>query len=116
MPVIQGNVAVAASSVNDNILAGSQFEYLPYNAFIEFGLCGDANGADLRIDVYTGQDIVAEALTPNIQNRVPIYPDDFPVNDVAGGGERIKVRVRNTSAAGPRTINWLIKITPYGGV
>lgn len=115
MPVIQGSVSIAAASVNDNILTGSQFEYLPYNSFIEFGLAGDANGSDLRLDIYTGQDIVAEALTPNSQNRVPVYPDDFPVNDVAGAGERLKVRVRNTNAGLARTINYLIKITPYGG-
>ncbi len=115
MPVIQGNASVAASAVNDNVLAGSQFEYLPYDAFLEFGMCGDANGADLRVDVYTGQDIVAEGLVPNIQNRVPVYPDDFAVNDVAGAGERLKMRVRNTSAAGARVIQFLIKVTPYGG-
>lgn len=114
MPSIQGSVAVAAASVNDNVLTGSQFEFLPYNAFVEFGIQGDANGADLRIDVFTGQDMVAEGLIPGINARTPIYPDDFAANDVAAGGERLKMRVRNTNAANPRTVYWLIKITPYG--
>lgn len=116
MPVIQGVITVAAASVNDNILAGSQFEYLPYNSFLEFGLSGDATaGGSARIDIYTGQDIVAEALIPNTAARTPVYPDDFPVNDVSGAGERVKVRVRNTHATSTLTLNYLIKITPYEG-
>lgn len=112
MPLIQNSVSVALSAVNDNVFEGSQFEFLPYNAFLEFGIVGDANGADLRIDVYSGQDVLVENMAPSIQDRVPIYPDDFPLNDVAAAGERIKMRVRNTSAAAARTLNFALKITP----
>jgi len=112
MPLIQGSASVALSSVNDNIITGSQFEFLPYNSRLEFGLNGDANGGDLRIDVYTGQDTVAEGMVPSTQNRTPIYPDDFQLVDVAAAGERLKVRVRNTSAAAARTIFFSIRITP----
>jgi len=112
MPVIQGSVSIAASSVNDNVLAGSQFEFLPYDASLEFGLNGDANGADLRVDVYSGQDVLMENAPMNVQNRLPVFPDDFSLTDVAGAGERIKIRARNTSAAGARVINFAVRITP----
>lgn len=112
MPVIQGQASIALSAVNDNILSGSQFEFLPYDAMLEFGLNGDVNGADLRIDVYSGQDTLAENMQPSVQNRIPIYPDDFQLNDVAAAGERIKVRVRNTSSAAARTVFFSIRITP----
>lgn len=112
MPVIQNTKILVASEVNDNILSGSQFEFLPYDAALEFGLNGDANGGDLRVDVYSGQDVLMENAPMNVQNRLPIYPDDFTLNDVAGAGERIKIRVRNTSAAGPRTISFAVRITP----
>ena len=112
MPVIQGTTSVAASSVDDNVLSGSQFEFLPYNAAIEFGLTGDANGGDLRVDVYSGQDVLMENAPMNTQNRIPNYPDDFTLQDVARAGERIKVRVRNTSAAAARSINFAVRITP----
>ena len=112
MPVIQSSVSVAASSVNDNVLAGSQFEFLPYDAALEFGLNGDANGGDLRVDVYSGQDVITEQMTPSVQNRAPVYPDDFVLTDVAAAGERIKVRVRNTSAAGARTLFFGVRISP----
>lgn len=112
MPIIQGTASIAASAVNDNVITGNQFEFLPYNALLEFGLNGDANGADLRCDIFSGQDLVSEQLTPSIQNRAPVYPDDYVGQDVAAAGERIKIRVRNTSAAGARTIFFAVRITP----
>jgi len=112
MPLVQGSVSVALSSVNDNVLAGSQFEFLPYDAFLQFGLNGDANGADLRVDVYSGQDVLLENAPMSVQNRIPVFPDDFQLDDVAAAGERLKIRVRNTSAAAARTLFFALKITP----
>lgn len=109
MPVIQNSVSVAANAVNDNVITGSQFEYLPYNARIDFGLVGSATG--LLVDVYTGQDIVAESFAPPTQNRFPLNPDDFTLSDVARGGERVKVRARNTTG-GALTLFYGIIITP----
>ena len=112
MPVIQGQVSIPLSSVNDNILAGSQFEFLPYDARLEFGLNGDANGADLRVDVYSGQDVLMENASMSIAARIPVYPDDFQLIDVAAAGERIKIRARNTSAAAARVLFFSLRITP----
>jgi len=112
MPSVQSSVSIAAASVNDNVLAGSQFEFLPYNAYLEFGLVGDANAADLRLDLYSGQDVLAENMIPSAANRTPIYPDDFPVTDVAMGGERIKIRVRNVHASTARVLFFNLRITP----
>lgn len=114
MPMISGSTSVAASSVNDNILSGSQWEFLPYDAYLEFGLNGDANGADLRVDVYSGTDVLLENAPMNAVAVMPVYPDHFLLNDVAAAGERIKVRVRNTSAAGARTLYWTVRISPAG--
>lgn len=112
MPVLQNSVSVAAATVVDNVLTGSQWEFLPYNAYIEFGLNGDANAADLRIDCYSGQDTLVEQMQPSAQNRMPIYPDDFPLVDVAAAGERLKVRVRNLNAGAARTLFFSVRITP----
>lgn len=112
MPLIQQQVSVAAATVNDNVLEGSQFEFLPFDAALNFGLVGDANATDLRLDVYSGQDVLAENMEPSAQNRIPVFPDDFNLDDVAAAGERIKVRVRNTNAAAARTLFFALKITP----
>lgn len=108
MPVIQNNASIAANATNENIISGSQFEYLPYNALIEFGLNGRAAG--LVADVYSGGDIVAESFALNSANRTPIYPDDYPLNDVAAAGDRLKVRVRNTTG-GAVIVDYSVRIT-----
>ncbi len=99
MPLIQGLVTVPAGGVNENLLAGSQFEFLPFDAELEIGLMGDANGAFQRVDAYSGQDALCEGISLGVANRTPVYPDDFALTDVAAAGERLKVRVRNTAAA-----------------
>lgn len=111
MPTIQNRLSVAGNTVVDNLLSGSQFEFLPYNAALEFGIVGDANAADLRVDVYSGQDVLLENAEPSAQARIPIYPDDYNLTDVAAGGERIKIRVRNLNAAA-RTIFFAVRVTP----
>ena len=112
MPTIQSTVSVAAASVVDNVLDGSQFEFLPYPAYLEFGLVGDADGGDLRLDVYSGGDVLAENMIPSIAARAAIYPDDFTLSDVALAQERIKVRCRNVHATLARTLFFTMKLTP----
>lgn len=109
MPTIQGSVSVAANAVNDNVLTGSQWEYLPYNARVDFGLVGSATG--LLCDVFSGQDNIAEGYAPSIANRFPINPDDFTLSDVVAGGERLKVRARNTTG-GALTLFFSVLINP----
>lgn len=112
MPTIQGVTSVAAASVTDNVLSGSQFEFLPYDARLDFGIVGDANAADLRVDVYSGQDVLMESAQPSAQARMPINPDDYSLEDVAAGGQRIKIRVRNLNAGAARSLYWAVRITP----
>lgn len=109
MPLIQGSVSIAATSVNDNVLAGSQFEFLPYDARVAFGLVASATG--LVLDVYSGQDALCEALAPSTANRFPINPDDFNLQDVAAAGERMKIRARNTTG-GALTLFFAVNIMP----
>lgn len=94
MPTIQlGPTAVAAGATNDNILTGSQFEFLPNNARLEIGVNGSAAG--LLVDAYAGGDIITESFAVNAQNRIPLYPDDISMVENIAGGTRMKVRVRN---------------------
>jgi len=108
MPLIQNSVSVAANATNENVLAGSQYEYLPSNALLEFGLNASATG--LVADVLSGSDVLAESMALSTANRVPVYPDDFTLNDVAAAGERIKVRVRNTTG-GALTVFYAVRIS-----
>jgi len=109
MPTIQNQVSVPANGVVDNVLVNSQWEYLPFNARLDFGLVAAATG--LLVDVLSGTDVVAETYAPSTANRFPIYPDDFNLNDVAAGGERIKIRARNTTG-GAVVLFFSVRITP----
>ncbi len=95
MPLIQNSVSIAANSTNDNVLAGSQFEFLPYDAALNFGLSASATG--VVVDVYSGQDVLCESTAVGGTNRIPVMPDDYSLSDVAGAGERIKIRARNVT-------------------
>lgn len=110
MPIIQNVTSTAAGAVTTNVLAGSVYEYLPYNAQIEFGICGDAAGEG-RVTVLSGSDTVLEESPVSRQARFPVYPDDFSLVDVARAGERLVIRHRNTGAA-PNNLFWAVRITP----
>lgn len=109
MALIQRTDTIALSATNDNVLAGSQWEFLPFHARLEFGFAASAIG--LVIDVYTGSDTLCEEMVPLIKATAPVYPDDFTLTDVAAAGERIKVRVRNTTG-GALTLLTTVRITP----
>jgi len=111
MPLIQGRTSVAAASVVDNVLDGSQYEFIDAPAVVQFGLQGDANATDLRIDVYSGPDVLAENLEPGAAARIPIFPDDFTLEDIVGNSQRLKIRVRNLNASTARTLFHAVKIT-----
>lgn len=110
MPLIQGVTSTAAGATTQNVLAGSVYEYLPFDAQLEFGLCGDAAGEG-RVTVLTGSDSVLEESSVSRQARIPVYPDDFNLVDVSKAGERIVVRHRNTGA-GANNLFWAVRITP----
>jgi len=111
MPTISKVNAVATLITVDNVLSGSQFEFLPFDAFLEFGLVGEGVVGDWIVDVFSGQDVLLETGEVSILDRQPVYPDDFSLTDAAAAGERIKIRIRNSSAG---TLNFFttLRITP----
>lgn len=112
MPGVQiPQTSVPANSAIDNLLRDSQFEFLPYDADLEFGFTGSAVG--LVVDVYSGLDILAENFAVPGTNRFPLYPDDFQLADSALAGDRLKVRVRNTTA-GALNVFLRLQIAPGG--
>lgn len=111
MPVVRKRVSIAAGAVEDNLLKDSQFEFLPYDAAVAFGINGDANGHECVADVYSGQDVLAENMPLNAKAAAPVVPDDFDLTDVAAAGERLKIRVRNTGA-GAHVVFAAVKIDP----
>lgn len=109
MPLMTDRQSVAANSKVANAFSGKQYEYLPFDAVVEFGLSASAVG--LNASVFSGTDVLMDDQEVNAQNRMPIYPDDFTLNDVAGGGERLVLSYRNTTGAAITAFS-AAKITP----
>lgn len=107
---------VLAANTVALVLQGTQFEFLPGSMFprgalCEFGSLADATGV-LRT-VQTGSDIVEEESPVNVGtiNQQPVYPDNFTLNDLVGPGERINLKVRDTSGA-QRIVTTMVRFTP----
>lgn len=106
---IQSSVSIPATSVNNNVIAGDQFEFSPVRALLDFGLVASATG--LEVDVLIGTESVITRLLPSTANRVPIVPDDFTLRAGILPGQRIIVRVRNTTG-GALTLFYTIRFNP----
>lgn len=112
MPTILNTTTGAAAGATVNPLQGSQYEYLPFDAFVEFALYADV-GDTWTVSVFSGSDVLMQSSTmPILATATPIiYPDHYILNDVAGAGERLGVSAVNGSGAAAdfRTI---VRITP----
>lgn len=109
MPYFATSISIPANATIENLLTGSQWEFAPYNASIEIATIGAAVG--LIGDVSTGADVVAENYAVSNANRYPILPDDFLIFDVVNAGERIKIRIRNTTG-GAIVVNVAMRLMP----
>lgn len=94
-----------------NPLQGDQFEYLPFDAYVEIGIIADATG--VLSTVYSGSDLLQDEGPVGIKaiNLPPLYPDDYQLTDYAAAGDRLNIKLRDTSAA-VRTVMTVVKITP----
>lgn len=110
MPTIKGVTSIPAAGSNNNVLSGSAFEYLPFNARVDIGVIGDAGG-NHRATIQSGSDVLMEESPISRAARVPIWPDDYDLSDVAAQGDRLKIAVRNLSA-GALDVFWAVRITP----
>lgn len=109
MPVIQKELSIGANASNDNILSGSAFEFLRGNSVVSIGLTGSATG--LVANIQSGADIVLEESPLEIKTGYPVIPDEMYYNDVGVAGDRLVIRVRNTTG-GALTVRAVVQVTP----
>lgn len=111
MPTIKNRTVLAANSTA-NILSGSQYEYLPFPCRVDIGIVTDATG--VLATVQSGSDILMEEGPVQIRtiNTDPIYPDDYALSDEAAPGDRLSLKVRDTSGA-QRIVMSVVRITPF---
>lgn len=107
--LIQNSVSIGGTSEVANLISGSQFEFLPFNALLEIGLVASATGIIVNVTVGTNTLLFESA--PSLQNRFPVYPDDYSLNETVLAGSRLVIKARNTTG-GALTVFYAVKITP----
>jgi len=134
MPTIRRRTVVSAGEGPATVfpLQGNQYEYLPFNARVEFAIVGnaalsDGSGVGVSADidkvtatVFSGSDIlqqqsgITNKTQTTAQSKDAVYPDDFLLDDVAAAGERLSVQldIPDPTALNDTIIDTVVKITP----
>lgn len=112
MPSILVQSTDVADGSTTNPLIGSQYEVLPFDAFVEFAVYADT-GDTFTLSVFSGTDVLMQnAPMPILATATPIiYPDHFYLNDGVGAGERLSVQAINGTGA-VASFRTLLRITP----
>lgn len=110
MPTIRVTTTNLAANATAFPLQGNQYEYLPFNARVEFAIVASAAGID--VTVYSGSDVLQQNGPATVKATPPVYPDDFLLDDVAMAGERLNVVLRETAGVATTDIETVVKITP----
>ena len=93
---IQKLTSVPANDVVENVFAGSAFEFPTQNVVVSLGSVQEATG--LFITIQNGGIIELEESPPAINADFPIIPDEFYYNFGVASGQRLVLRVRNSTA------------------
>jgi len=95
MPMILKSPSIAGGATNENLIAGSAFEFARGRGVVSMGITAAAAG--LICNLQAGADIVAEAFELPVLTRYAIVPDEMYFTDVVEQGDRIVQRVQNTT-------------------
>lgn len=107
--VIVRSTSVAANSVDENILAGSAFEFARGNSFVSMGVVQSVTG--MFITIQAGGNVVAEEFEPPIEaTAFPQTNEDFYFNTFAVTGDRLVIRARN-STGGAIVVRAVVQVT-----
>jgi len=93
MPMILREESILTGVVNQNLIAGSAFEFARQRGIVSIAVAQSATG--MFATLQAGADIIAEEFSMPIKTVYPVIPDDFYFTDVVEVGDRIVIRVRN---------------------
>src|SRR5262245_32981658 len=87
--------SVAANTTIDNVLSGKIYEFAPANSIVTLSAAASAVG--MRVSLLISAEVQIDDQEISGANRYPILPDDFVVRGAALRGDRIVLRLRNTT-------------------
>lgn len=111
MPLIQF-AQVMTSGGTATPLTGSQYEYLPWPAFVEIALNASIT-ANIVATVTSGADVLQEESPVQVVTTagVPVPFDQPQLQDIAAAGDRLKIGLREIAAGTATCFGW-VRITP----
>ena len=119
MPSMDVTQNIAANG-DTSLLVNQQYEYLPYDAFVEVAVIGKASGTNapnLKATIYSGSDLLVQSGDiPPLASTDALtvqYPESFIYSDAAFTGERLSILVQNLSANAGE-VRAVVRITPSG--
>ncbi|GAG21358.1 unnamed protein product, partial [marine sediment metagenome] len=98
MPSARFTNVLIANEVVQNIMAGSQFEFVGRPARVQVYSLAEAT-EDVSIEVFFGQELQLSNSPLNMGAAAtlgPTVPDDLIVDDIAAPGDRITIRLTET--------------------
>jgi hypothetical protein len=96
MPIMTYSASVAANTTVANVLAGQSKEFITEPSVVTLAATGSAAG--LNVTMIIGDEIVVDDQAIGAQNHFPVIPDDVLAQGGGFPGDRIVVKVRNTTA------------------
>ena len=97
--VIVDSVGVADGSTTSP-LDTSQWQYMPFNALVHFGIWADT-GDTFTLSVYSGSDVLLQAspMPILVVGTAIEFPQHYYLEDVVGAGERLGITALNGTGA-----------------
>lgn len=95
MAVLTDRQSVGPNATVQNVLAGKLNEFLAENSVVS--LYATAAAVGLNVSFIVSDSVIVDDQEVNAQNRMPLVPDDFVGNGGGFAGDRIIVRLRNTT-------------------
>ena len=89
--------------------SGNVHEFLEQDSLLEVAVNGAATG--LTFDLTIGSRVIAQGAFASEINRIPQYPEDFTVQSGGLAGEKVTLRVTNTTGGAVVCFS-TAKITP----
>ena len=94
-----GIVPALTAGGSVNVMAGQQYEFIPFHANVRIAAITTATG--VLMTVYDGTDLVQQEgpiIVNSTADTFPKYPDDFHIVDDMAAGDRLNITLRNTTA------------------
>lgn len=95
MAIMTDRQSVAANTTIPNALSGKSAEFVQEPSVVR--LYATASAVGMNMTLIIGEEVVLDDQEVNAQNRMPLTPDDFVCEGGAFPGDRITLRLRNTT-------------------